>query len=117
MIFRCIIGIPCRRCSCVPFVATVKELSYQLAGLIEETMRNYVSGTIAPHIIGTIGPIYAEECDERKGYQMGPKSGVELAMESYLKRTDGIREISQNTKGNVVSDNVSKEPVLETPLC
>ncbi len=99
-------------------VATVKELSYQLAGvdISEETMRNYVSGTIAPHIIGTIGPIYAEEYEKlkEKGYQMNGivgKSGVELAMESYLKGTDGIREISQNTKGNVVSDNVSKEPV------
>ena len=49
-------------------VATVKELSYQLAGvdISEETMRNYVSGTIAPHIIGTIGPIYAEEYEKLK---------------------------------------------------
>lgn len=82
----------------------------------EETMRSYVSGTIAPHIIGTIGPIYAEEYDELKdkGYKMNDvigKSGIESAMESYLRGTDGVREISQNKNGQVISDTVTTEAV------
>lgn len=99
-------------------VAAVKELSDQFPGVdvSEETMRSYVSGTIAPHIIGTIGPIYAEEYDELKdkGYKMNDvigKSGIESAMESYLRGTDGVREISQNKNGQVISDTVTTEAV------
>ncbi len=102
----------------VSLVATVKELSDLFPGvdISEETMRNYVSGTIAPHIIGTIGPIYAEQYQELKeqGYKMNDivgKSGVEKSFESILRGTDGIREISQNAKGNVIEDKIAKEPV------
>ena len=99
-------------------VATLKELSDEFPGvdISEVTMRNYVSGTIAPHIIGTIGPIYAEQYDKLKeqGYKMNDiigKSGVEIAMEGELRGTDGMREIVQNNKGKVVSDTVTVEPV------
>ncbi len=102
----------------VSLVATIKELSDRFPGvdISEETMRNYVSGDIAPHIIGTIGPIYAEQYQELKeqGYKMNDivgKSGVEKAFESILRGTDGIREISQNAKGTVIEDNIAKEPV------
>lgn len=102
----------------VSLVATIKELSDRYPGvdISEETMRNYVSGTIAPHIIGTIGPLYEEEYNELKnnGYKMNDvigKSGVEKSFERYLKGTDGVREISQNAKGAVISDRVAKEAV------
>ena len=59
-------------------------------------MREYVSGTIAPHLIGTLGPIYPEEYEslKDKGYQLNDilgKSGIEQAMESSLRGTTGTR--------------------------
>lgn len=53
-------------------------------------VREYVSGTIAPHLIGTLGPIYPEEYEslKDKGYQLNDilgKSGIEQAMESSLR--------------------------------
>lgn len=91
-------------------VTKVKELDYDLPGVdvAEETIRDYVSGDIAPHILGTVGPIYAEEYEEYKeqGYAMNAtvgKSGIEKAMEEYLRGTDGVRQVEQNSKGDVVS--------------
>ena len=99
-------------------VATLKELNDRFPGvdISEVTMRNYVSGTIAHHIIGRFGPIYAEQYDKLKeqGYKMNDiigKSGVEIAMEDYLRGTDGMREIVQNNKGKVVSDTMTVEPI------
>ncbi|MDF2567958.1 MAG: Cell division protein FtsI/penicillin-binding protein 2, partial [Oscillospiraceae bacterium] len=91
-------------------VAKIKEQNYDLKGVdvIEEATRDYVSGTIAPHIIGTLGPIYAEEYKtlKEKGYQMNDvvgKDGIEKTFESYLRGTDGIRQVEQNARGDVVS--------------
>ncbi len=99
-------------------VATLKELSDRFPGVdvSEETMRNYVSGTIAPHIIGTIGPIYAEQYTvlKEQGYKMNDmigKSGVELTFENQLRGTDGVREIVQNQNGVVVGDTVTTEAI------
>lgn len=49
-------------------------------------VREYVSGTIAPHLIGFIGPIDADEYAElqKKGYKLNDtvgKTGIESAME------------------------------------
>ncbi len=91
-------------------VAKVKELDFNFPGVdvSEETIRDYVSGDIAPHILGTLGPIYKEEYEDYKkqGYKMNDtvgKSGIEKAMEEYLRGTDGVRQVEQNSKGDVVS--------------
>ena len=91
-------------------VARVKEMNYDLPGvdIVEEAIRDYVSGTTAPHIIGSIGPIYAETYEKYKklGYPMNATvgiSGIESAMESYLRGTDGIRQVEQNAKGDVIN--------------
>jgi len=99
-------------------VSQVLEKSITYAGITvsEESVREYKDGTIAPHIIGTIGPIYAEEYAELKGqgYKLNDyvgKSGIEKAYEKYLKGTDGIKVIEFDAQGNVVGSKIKVEPV------
>lgn len=87
-------------------VATVKENSEFYRGVDVKVVseREYTDGSIAPHIIGVVGAINAEEYAEKKeeGYSFTSsigKSGIEKAMESYLKGTDGEKVVVTNTDG------------------
>lgn len=82
-------------------VIAMKELGNVLMGVsAEETAaREIVQGNVLPHEIGTVGPIYAEEYEELKneGYQLNDilgKSGIEAAMESELRGTNGSQEVT-----------------------
>jgi len=95
----------------------IKEHSYMLpgVGIVESMIRYHVNGLLAPHIIGTIGPIYREEFEELRdlGYTMDDivgKGGVERAMESVLRGTNGSRIIHME-RGNVVL-SVEEEPPI-----
>ena len=99
-------------------VTKVEEASGSLPGVETAvvTTRQYVTGKIAPHIIGTIGPIYSEEWDELKdkGYSysdMVGKSGIEQYSESYLRGTEGQLKTVRDTNGTVLSSQVVKQPV------
>ena len=100
-------------------VSTVKENNLDLPGVYvaEGTVRVYTDPTLTPHIIGTIGKIYAEEWEStyknQKNYKMNDlvgKSGIELAYESTLKGTDGQMQIELTRTGSVVATTVV-EPV------
>lgn len=91
-------------------VSRVKERDFEMPGvMVEETaLREYVSGDLAPHIIGQVGRIYKEEYEElkNKGYRMNDmvgKEGIEKYFEDYLRGKDGIRQITLDSLGNVVS--------------
>lgn len=99
-------------------VIQIKERSYELPGImvVESTIREYVAGDIAPHLIGQIGPIYAEEYEEKKneGYSLNDiigKSGIEDAFESVLRGKNGKRTIRLNSNGEVISSSVTESPV------
>lgn len=98
-------------------VAKVKENSATFKGVDVEVVpyRHIVDGTLAAHIIGTVGKINAEEYAELKdkGYGMNDmvgKSGIEYSMEEYLRGTDGEKVVTVDPDGNV-SETVTKEPV------
>lgn len=98
-------------------VVKLKECSMTLDGMdiSEDAVRVYKSGNTAPHIIGTIGSINADEYDELKssGYALNDKlgkSGIEKAMESVLRGKSGTRSI-ELMNGIVVSDKVTKDAV------
>lgn len=102
----------------VSTVIQIKERSYELSGVMvtESTIREYVAGDIAPHLIGQIGPIYAEEYAELKdqGYAMNDtigKSGIEEAFESQLRGENGKRTITLNANGEVIDATVTQSPV------
>ena len=79
-------------------------------------VREYVGGTTACHIIGTVGPIYAEEYAslKEKGYSYNDilgKSGIEAAAESYLRGTAGTRVLVKNAQGVVISEEETVAPI------
>ncbi len=99
-------------------VTKIEEASGSLPGVETSvvTTRKYVTGTIAPHIIGSIGPIYSEEWDELKeqGYSysdMVGKSGIEQYAESYLRGTEGRLKTVRDTNGTVLSSQIVEQPV------
>ncbi|WMJ21862.1 penicillin-binding transpeptidase domain-containing protein [Paludicola sp. MB14-C6] len=103
-------------------VALVREFSNQLKGLevVERATRTYISGDAASHIIGSLGPIYAEEKDKYKPGQTGSrysmtdlvgKSGIEKAMENDLKGINGQMSVVKNSKGDIVDIVETKAPV------
>ena len=88
-------------------VSLIKENSGFYKGVDVEVnpVRQYTDGTIAPHILGRVGAIDAEEYREKKadGYKMTDmigKSGIEAAMEEYLKGTDGEKTVYTDNDGN-----------------
>lgn len=98
-------------------VVRLKEASYDMDGvdIIEEAVRVYEQGDVIPHLIGAIGPIDAEEYELHKseGYALNDvigKSGIEKAMEEYLRGKKGTRTISF-LNGTVVADEITEEAV------
>lgn len=80
------------------------------------SFREYDNASVAPHIIGTVSPIYAEDWDElkEKGYSYNDKvgrSGVEKACEDDLRGVDGEITYTVDSKGKILSSKVTKEPV------
>lgn len=96
----------------------IVENSRQFPGVDVTTVavREYVSGTTACHIIGTVGPIYAEEYAslKEKGYSYNDilgKSGIEAAAEMYLRGTSGTRVLTKNAQGVVISEEETVAPI------
>ena len=78
--------------------------------------REYVDDDVAPHLIGTVGPIYAEDWEELrdKGYSYNDKvgrSGMEQAAEEYLRGQNGTMLVTQDASGNTLSSEVTEAPV------
>ncbi len=93
-----------------------KSITHPGVSISEESIREYPNGTIAPHIIGTIGPIYADEYKvlKDKGYKLTDyvgKTGIEKKYESQLKGKDGIKVIEFDNNGKVISTSIKTEPI------
>lgn len=93
------------------------ENNSQYPGVNVQTtpVRQDVNGQTASHLIGTVGPIYADEYDslKDKGYKLNDtlgKDGIEGAMEDTLRGTDGVSTIIKDANGNVEEKSVSTEP-------
>ncbi len=98
-------------------VTVIKEASSSMPGVVCEVVANreYVSGVYAPHIVGNIGPIYAEEWNDvkEKGYSYSDyigKTGIEKYAEDYLRGKDGKRRVIKDSSGNVLSSDVIEAP-------
>ncbi len=78
-------------------------------------VREYVAGEVGCHVIGTVGPIYAEEYAtlKEKGYSFNDtvgKSGIESAAEDRLRGDAGQRVLTKNSSGTVVSEEETVAP-------
>ncbi len=97
-------------------VIELKEQSFMLGGIdiIEEPIRVYEGGELIPHIAGRIGAISQEEYDEHKneGYALNDvygKFGIEWSEEKTLRGDNGIRTITRDSDGTVISDEITKK--------
>ncbi len=97
-------------------VATIKEnnMVYRGADVRVVAYREYADSSLAPHIIGTIRKINAEEYNALKeeGYGITDdigESGIEAAMEPYLRGIPGEKTVTIDGDGNV-TETVTKEP-------
>lgn len=102
-----------------------KETSYQISENSQsfpgvdiqlQPVRDYVAHTVAAHLLGTVGPLYPEEYEQLqdKGYAYNDrigKSGIELAMEEYLRGSAGVRTLVKDSGGTVVEEYESVTPV------
>lgn len=100
----------------VDLVATIKQLSDDFPGVDIDTkpIRYYTDPTIAPHLLGYVDNIWAEEYESlaAKGYKMNDtigKSGIEKAMEDALKGSDGTRVIERDSDGKVLNVTTLEE--------
>ncbi|MCH5314716.1 MAG: hypothetical protein J1E81_02290 [Eubacterium sp.] len=98
-------------------VAQIKEdqESYLGADVKVVAYREYADSTIAPHILGTVRKINAEEYEQNKdnGYKITDQigeSGIERAMETELKGTAGELTVTIHKDGSV-TEKVTKKPV------
>ncbi|MBQ8144289.1 MAG: penicillin-binding protein [Butyricicoccus sp.] len=98
-------------------IAQIKERHSEFAGVNVETtsVREYQT-TYAAHLLGEVGIIYAEEWEDYKaaGYSMNAivgKSGMERALEEYLRGKDGARTIETDVSGAITSDRDDSAPV------
>ncbi len=78
--------------------------------------RAYLYPGYASHILGRIGKISSTQVDyyTELGYSLDATvgtSGAEYAFESYLHGVDGELTITQDSAGNVIKTEVTKEPV------
>lgn len=98
-------------------VAAIKEdqQTYLGADVLAVAYREYADSTLAPHILGSVRKINAEEYAELRdeGYGINDtigESGIEAAMESELRGTPGELTITIDADGNV-SEEITKEPI------
>ncbi len=99
-------------------VAEIKENgeSYKGADVQVVPYREYADSSLAPHILGTVRKINAEEYERLrdKGYGITDEigeSGIEAAMEEYLRGTPGEKTVTIDSKGNV-TEEITKEPAV-----
>ncbi len=109
-------GIDAPGGSTLNLMTHVKEKSPAAVSFKGEVERVYLYAGYASHILGSVGPIYAEEWDyyDEQGYRMNAivgKDGCEAAFESYLHGMDGEIEIEEDANGNLISFKTLSEPV------
>lgn len=98
-------------------VAAIKEDKDRYLGADVQvvTHREYTDSTLAPHILGTVRKINAEEYAQLKGKGYGihdqiGESGIESAMENALRGTPGEKTITVDKDGHV-TEEITKAPV------
>lgn len=77
-------------------------------------IREYTEGTLAPHLIGITGKIYAEEFENlrKKGYGYNDvvgKFGVEKEYEDYLRGVNGVKKVQHDDDGNIIYTEYTRE--------
>lgn len=95
----------------------LSERNAEFAGIdiVTEPIVSYNCGTLASHIIGTVGKITQQELDgNEETYDMNDiigKTGIQYVFEDLLKGENGIRQIDMNIDGGITGEYIQKEAV------
>lgn len=76
--------------------------------------RDYPKGSIAPHVIGYLTEIDADELEAMSGYRPGDRigrTGIERELESELRGRPGRRKLEVDASGNVLSTINALAPI------
>lgn len=100
----------------IELVTYIKELGILGVSDRISSKRTYIYPGYASHILGRVGSITAETWDYYKalGYNMNDTVGIdgcEAEFESYLRGKDGILTIKRNSKGEIVKEEITVEPI------
>lgn len=115
-------------------VEQISEHSSSMPGIEVKvsSARDYSDGTIAPHILGSIGSITQEQYDgfaqedniysssNVSGYSYTDvlgQSGIEAAFESTLRGKNGKESISTNSQGDIIKSEITETPVAGNSVC
>jgi len=103
----------------------LEENSNDLPGILvkEATIRDYIHGDLAAHVLGYVGEITLEELkrltdagyDYRGGDIVG-RTGLEKEYETYLKGINGIEQFEVNSSGERVRSLGIKPPIAGNDL-
>jgi len=98
-------------------LARVESHRYALPGVITEVhpRREYPYGSLAAHVVGTIGEVRADQLETRRftGYRSGEQvgqSGVESLLEPHLRGRFGGRNVVVDVAGRTVEVLDAVEP-------
>ena len=78
--------------------------------VVVEPIRQYTSGNLASHVVGTIGKI----SEVKEGYNANDyigKTGIEYLFEKYLKGQDGTKQIDMSVDGTNTEEYVTQDAV------
>lgn len=97
-------------------LAKVAERTPDLPGIIIQVTpkRYYIYGELCAHILGYLGEINQQELKTRRNYKWGEwigKSGIERVYDSYLKGTNGGKQIEVDVRGRQLRVLGEKEPI------
>lgn len=95
----------------------LSERNSEFAGIdiVTEPIISYTSGTLASHILGTVGKITQEELNGNEDkYDMNDligKTGIQYVFEDLLKGKNGIRQIDMDIDGTITGEYIAEEAV------
>ena len=97
-------------------VAMFEEQSLDFPGVAVEatSIRNYLSGTLASHILGYVGGINEEELKRMQEYSMNDyigKTGIEYVYEPYLRGENGKKQTDMSIDGTTTGEYITQEAV------
>lgn len=98
-------------------LAIFNEQNDKFPGLSIQTkaVRNYISGSLASHILGYVSRIDENELkgneDTYNANDMIGKTGIEYIFEPYLKGTDGTKQIDMDVEGTITGEYVTTEAI------
>lgn len=92
------------------------NLDYPGVDVVQEAIREYPNGTLAPHVLGYVANLSEKEYEDKKsvGYAITDiigKSGIEQTYEDELRGTDGEITVVRNSNGDIISSEETKTPV------